>query len=156
MHNHFVIPRGSWKQWLCKIFGSKQGALKSVWKWWILCLWFKKCYYSFKMFLRFWLAKIPCIIHHNQLLLTQFGRRLGDMWKMTSIVQQNCQIFEPVNQEDHGMRLSCFGSDYKMVEHFPHFRRKKSENIARTARRQLDGRHLLFGEYLQTWETLFL
>ena len=30
--------------------------------------------YSFKIFLRFWLAKITRIIHHNQLLLTTFGR----------------------------------------------------------------------------------
>ena len=33
-------------------------------------------YYSFKIFLRFWLAKIPHIIHHNQLLLTKFERIL--------------------------------------------------------------------------------
>ena len=24
-----------WKQWLCKILGGKQGALWSMWKWWI-------------------------------------------------------------------------------------------------------------------------
>ena len=30
-------------------------------------------YYSFKIFLRFWLAKIPRIIHHNQLQSTKFG-----------------------------------------------------------------------------------
>ena len=51
-------------------------------------------YYSFKIFLLFWLAKIPLIIHHNQLLLTKFGR-LCDycdyLWKMTSILQHNCQ-----------------------------------------------------------------
>ena len=29
-----------------------------------------------KIFRRFWLAKIPRIIHHNQLLLTKFGRIL--------------------------------------------------------------------------------
>ena len=52
---------------------------------------------------------------------------------MTSIVPQNCQIMEPVNREDLGTRLSCFGSDYK-----------------------IDGRHLLFGEYSQTWATLYL
>ena len=31
-----------------------------------------------------------------------------------------------------------------------------SKNIARTARRQLDGRHLLFGIYLQTLTALYL
>ena len=35
-----------------------------------------KNYYSFKIFVRFWLAKIPSIIHHNQLLSTKFGRIL--------------------------------------------------------------------------------
>ena len=45
---------------------------------------------------------------------------------------------------------------------FPSFQKEEvisellAKNIARTARRQLDGRHLLFGEYLQTWETLLL
>ena len=33
-------------------------------------------YHSFKIFLHFWLAKIPCMIHHNQLLSTKFGRIL--------------------------------------------------------------------------------
>ena len=64
-----------------------------------------KCnYYSFKIFLRFWLANIPRIIHNNQLL------------SMTSIVQQNCQIIEQVNRENLGTRLGYFGSEYKMVE----------------------------------------
>ena len=31
-----------------------------------------------------------------------------------------------------------------------------AKNIERTARRQLDGGHLLFGEYLQNWRTLYL
>ena len=30
-----------------------------------------------------------------------------------------------VNQEDLGTGLSCFGSEYKMAEHFTHFMRKK-------------------------------
>ena len=34
-------------------------------------------YYSFKIFLRFWLAKSTRIIHHIQLLLTKFGRILS-------------------------------------------------------------------------------
>ena len=33
-------------------------------------------YYSFKIFPWFWLAKSTCIIHHNQLSLTKFGRSL--------------------------------------------------------------------------------
>ena len=31
-----------------------------------------------------------------------------------------------------------------------------SKNMARITRRQLDGRHLLFGVYLQTWAALYL
>ena len=34
-------------------------------------------YYSFKIFLRFWLAKSTRITHHNQLLLNKFGRILS-------------------------------------------------------------------------------
>ena len=33
-------------------------------------------YYSFKIFLQFWLAKSTRIIHHNHLLMTKFGRIL--------------------------------------------------------------------------------
>ena len=36
----------------------------------------KYIYYSFKIFLRFWLAKSTRIIHHNHLLMTKFGRIL--------------------------------------------------------------------------------
>ena len=31
-------------------------------------------YYSFKTFSLFWLVETTCIIHHNQLLLTKFGK----------------------------------------------------------------------------------
>ena len=34
-------------------------------------------YHSFKIFPWFWLSKSTCIIQHNQLLVTKFGRRLG-------------------------------------------------------------------------------
>ena len=33
-------------------------------------------------------------------------------------------------------------------------RRYNSKNMAKTARRQLRGRHLLFGEYLRSWTNL--
>ena len=33
-------------------------------------------YYSFKIFLNFWWAKIKCIIHHNKLSSAKFGRIL--------------------------------------------------------------------------------
>ena len=34
----------------------------------------KSYYYSFKIFPRFWLAKSTRLIHHNQLLMSKFGR----------------------------------------------------------------------------------
>ena len=33
-------------------------------------------YYSFKIFPQFWLAKSTRVIHHNQLMMTKFGRIL--------------------------------------------------------------------------------
>ena len=44
---------------------------------------------------------------------------------MTSIVQQNCQIIEPLTKIDPGTRLSCFDGDYKTAKHFAHFTREK-------------------------------
>ena len=57
----------------------------------------KKDYYSFKIFLRFWLAKIPRIIQH-----IHCGPNLEefcDMWKMMSIVQHNCQKTEQLTEK---------------------------------------------------------
>ena len=59
-----------------------------------------------------------------------------------------------VNREDLKTRLSCFGSENKDVPSFYSFHQQEigarlANNIARTARRQLKGRHLLFGEYLR-------
>ena len=72
-------------------------------------------YYSFKIFLFFWLAKIPRIIHHNQLLSTKIGRilRYVNWW---------CQSCRKIPL---ATRLSCFGSEFKMAEHFTRFTRKK-------------------------------
>ena len=44
-------------------------------------------YYSFKIFTCFWLVKTARIIHHNQLLLTKFGKNLHHIEAMTSKVQ---------------------------------------------------------------------
>ena len=43
-------------------------------------------YYSFKIFPCFWLVKTSCIIHHNQLVLTKFGKNFV-------ILNQWCQKF---------------------------------------------------------------
>ena len=64
-----------------------------------------------------------------------------------------------VNRENLGTSLSCFGSDNKNGETFHMFHQEEigellSKNRARTARRQLEGRHLLLGEYLDIYLTL--
>ena len=53
--------------------------------------------------------------------------------------------------------MSCFGGEYKISS----FREEEigellAKNIERTARRQLDGRHLLFGEYLHITKQPFM
>ena len=45
-------------------------------------------YYSFKIFPLFWLAKSTRIIHHNQLLMTKFGRILC----LTRNWRQKCSV----------------------------------------------------------------
>ena len=54
-------------------------------------------YYSFKIFPRFWLAKSTRIIHHNQLLMTKFGRILclTRKWRQKcSLLQVNAPLTE--------------------------------------------------------------
>ena len=55
-------------------------------------------YHSFKIFGRFWLAKIPRITSYCRLNLEEFC----DTELMTSIVQQNCQIIEPLTEKTWG------------------------------------------------------
>ena len=64
-----------------------------------------------------------------------------------------------VNREDLGTRLSCCGCENKKWRTFQSFQdwelgEKIAKNIARKARRQLEGRDLLFGEYLRRSTTL--
>ena len=48
----------------------------------------KQYYYSFKIISRFWLAKSTRLIHHNQLLMTKFGRILC----LTGKWRQKCRV----------------------------------------------------------------
>ena len=50
--------------------------------------WITYIYYSFKIFHRFWLAKSTRLIHHNQLLMTKFGRILC----LTRKWRQKCSV----------------------------------------------------------------
>ena len=47
-------------------------------------------YYSFNLFLRFWLAKITRITHHNQLLLTKFAKFGRIMYATMNRWRQKC------------------------------------------------------------------
>ena len=75
-------------------------------------------HYSFKIFFRFWLAKIPLIIHHDQLLSTKFGRisRYVNWWRQLCSKLPGHWI---VNREN----LRSLGN--KMGERFTRFTRKK-------------------------------
>ena len=93
-----------------KARGKSTVVEREVWYIWSLNIY----YYSFKIFPRFWLAKSTCLIHHNQLLMTKFGRNLT----LTRKWRQKCSIFAgsgTVNREDLGTRLSCFGFEFEKM-----------------------------------------
>ena len=82
---------------------------------------------------------------------------------MPSIVQQNRQIIERLTEKTWGQGWV----DLVMNTKWRKISREEmiaeeigkllAKNMARIARRQLDGRNLrLFGEYLQNWTTLYL
>ena len=116
-------------------------------------------YYSFKIFPQFWLAKSTRIIHHNQLLMTKFGRILCLMRKWC----QKCsllQVSAPLTEKTLGWDWVVFVVKTKMAETLRVLRVRTTagtigeimvKNIAKTTRRQLAGQHLLFGEYLRSW-----
>ena len=168
----------------------------------------KHYYYSFKIFLCFWLARWLFWINNELIIefgfhiiwrimeiskgfirldlhyssdVTQPHSKIVKYWSLLFIlnissfligwnqnlpywtvdvkVQQSYRLRYTVNREDLRTRLSCFGSENKNVPTFYSFHQQEigarlANNIARTARRQLEGRHLLFGEYLRSWTTL--
>ena len=94
-------------------------------------------YYSYKVFLGFWLAKITCIIHHNQLLLTKFGRILP-YWTNDVKSAEKLQIIELLTEKTREWVWVVF--EVSNGKAFYSFHGELlSKNIARTARRQLDG-----------------
>ena len=59
------------------------------------------------------------------------------------------------NQDNLGSRLGCFGCENKQKRTFHSFQEQElgeiiAKDMARTASTQLEGRHLLFGEYLRS------
>ena len=107
-------------------------------------------YNSFKIFLRFWLAKITRIIHHNQLLFTKFVRTLP-YWTSDVKSAAKLQIIEPLTEKTWERVWVVF-----KVSNVGTFYSNYCLKTARTTRRQLDWRHMLFGVYLQSWTALFL
>ena len=103
------------------------------------------------------------IIHHNQLLLTKFEKNfvILNRWRQNDVKSAAwLQVIEPLTwktwRRDWVVLVvwtkwrNCRGTFYSFYGEI------LSKNIARTARRQLDGQHLLFGAYLQTWADLNL
>ena len=112
-----------------------------------------KYHYSFKIFPRFWLAKRTRLIH--QLPMTKFGRILclTRKWhKKCSLLQVN----ELLTEKTCGQGWVVLVVKTKMADTslVSRVRTGTRRNIAKTARRQLGGRHLLFGEYLRSWTNL--
>ena len=127
-------------------YRKKQGWKKFLWKkslQSLLLLFLITYYYSFKIFLHFWLAKIPSIIHHNQLLLAKF-EEFCNMCTNDVDLSAKLSDYWMVNREHLGMRLSCFVFVLKvqMAQQFHSFHKEElgellAKNKARTAKRQL-------------------
>ena len=103
------------------------------------------------MFLRFWLSKITRIIHHNQLPLTKFARILP-YWTDDVKSAAQLHIIKQLTEKHWGRVWVAFEVSIGEVSNGRTFYSSHGEllskNIGRTARRQLDGRHLLFGVYI--------
>ena len=102
---------------------------------------------------------------HTQFIITSYCRpnleEFCNMWKMTSIVQQNCQIIEHLTEKTWGRGWVVWivrtkWQNISLTFHEEEKGELLAKNIERTARRQLSGRNPLFGEYFQHWKTLNL
>ena len=120
--------------------------------------------YSFKIYLCPWSAKITHIIHHDQLLSTKFERILPywtDDVKSAAKLQITESLTEKTWRRGWVVIVAMVACENKNGGTFQSFHQQQeigellAKNIARTARRQLEGRHLLFGEYLRNWTTLY-
>ena len=72
-------------------------------------------YYLFKIFPQLWLAKSTRIIHHNQLLLTKFGRILS----LTRKWRQKCSLLKvnaPLTEKTWGRGWVVFVVKTKMAD----------------------------------------
>ena len=102
------------------------------------------------MFLRFWLSKITRIIHHNQLPLTKFARILP-YWTDDVKSAAQLHIIKQLTEKHWGRVWVAFEVSIGEVSNGRRFYsfhgELLSKNMATTARRQLEGRHLPFGVF---------
>ena len=110
-------------------------------------------YYSFKIVLHFWLAKITCIIHQNQLPLTKFGR-IFPYWTDDINRAATSPDYSTVNRKTLGRGWVIQNGGPFYLFHRAEIGEILAKNMAQTTGRQLDGWQLLYGEYLQNWTTL--
>ena len=108
------------------------------------------------------LHKILSLIYqllNNRLLMTKFGRilRLMNRWR------SKCSFLAgfnnaPLTEKTWGRGWFVFVAKQKWrtFHSFQEYQlgEKIAKNMVRTARRQLEGRHLLSGEYLRSWTNL--
>ena len=109
--------------------------------------------HSFKILLLSWMSKIPRIINHNLLLSTKFGRTFRYVKNGVKCAEK-LPDYWTVNRKDlaggRGWLVWVLNTKWRTFHAFHEEEKKElsAKNIARTAKRQLDERHLLFGEYL--------
>ena len=88
-----------------------------IWKRKFLLIWFIDIninYYSVKIFPQFWLTKSTRIIHHNQLMMTKFGRILC----LTRKWRQKCSLLQvnaPLTEKTWGRDWAVFVVKTKMA-----------------------------------------
>ena len=99
---------------IARMLGPQTFTVISWWTWFHVNNWWElflclniNYYYSFKIFPCFWLVKTTGVIHHNQLLLTKFGKKLCQIELMTPKVQPTADYWT-VDQENLRTRLCYF------------------------------------------------
>ena len=106
--------------------------------------------HSFNLFLLSWLAKIPRIINHTLLLSTKFGRTFRYVKNGVKCAEK-LPDYWTVNRKDpawgQGWLVLVLNTKWRTFHSFheEEIDELSAKNIARTAKRQLDERHPLFG-----------
>ena len=125
----------------------------------------KQYYYSFKIFPQFWLARSTRIIHHNQLMMTKFGRILCLMRKWRQKYSP-LQVNAPLTEKTWGRGWVVFVVKTKMEDTSLVSRvrttagtrqnngQKHSKNSKKTTRRAISAIWKIFAELDKPKRTL--